>query len=154
MARVVILGVGLSGHIAASFLRKWLGKNDDVIVVSPLSHYNRIPSNIWVGVGLLISEQLVFPLAPVYRSPGIEFKQARALALYPEGTDTDPSPTVEIEWTQEGKVGQRERAAYDFLINATGPRLNFGATEGLGRGKHSLSVCTPDHAQETSRVFD
>lgn len=49
MARVVILGAGISGHTAASFLRKWLGKNDDVVVVSPLSHYNWIPSNIWVG---------------------------------------------------------------------------------------------------------
>jgi sulfide:quinone oxidoreductase len=153
MARVVILGAGISGHTAASFLRKWLGKNDDVIVVSPLSHYNWIPSNIWVGVGLLKSEQVVFPLAPVYRSHGIEFKQARALALYPEGTDADASPAVEIEWTQEGRVGQRERVTYDFLINATGPRLNFGATEGLGPGKHSLSVCTPEHAQETARVF-
>src|ERR1017187_9518251 len=81
MSRVVILGAGISGHTAASFLRKWLGKNDDVVVVSPLSHYNWIPSNIWVGVGLLKSEQVVFPLAPVYRSHGIEFKQARALAL-------------------------------------------------------------------------
>ena len=51
------------------------------------------------------------------------------------------------------KAGERERVPYDFLINATGPKLNFGATDGLGPGKNSLSVCTADHAQETARVF-
>jgi sulfide:quinone oxidoreductase len=39
---------------------------------------------------------------------------------------------------------------YDFLINATGPKLNFGATPGLGPGGNSLSVCTPDHAAEAA----
>ena len=80
MSRVVVLGAGVSGHTAAAFLRKWLGKTHEVIVVSPLSHYNWIPSNIWVGVGLLKPEKVVFPLAPVYRKNGIEFKQARAVA--------------------------------------------------------------------------
>ena len=153
MARVVILGAGVSGHTAAAFLRKWLGKNDSVTVISPLPTYNWIPSNIWVGVGLMRKEQVVIPLAPVYRKAGIEFKQARAVALYPEGTEERALPFVEIEWTEEGKAGQRERVLYDYLINATGPKLNFGATEGLGPGKNSLSVCTPGHAEETSRAF-
>ncbi len=153
MARVVVLGAGISGHTAAAFLRKWLGKNDEVTVVSPLPHYNWIPSNIWVGVGLLSEEQVIFPLAPVYRKHGIEFKQARALALHPEGTESNPQPFVEVEWTLEGKTGQRENVPYDFLVNATGPKLNFGATEGLGPGKNSLSVCTARHAAETASAF-
>lgn len=153
MAHVVVLGAGVSGHTAAAFLRKWLGRNDEVTVVSPLPTYNWIPSNIWVGVGLLRPEQVKFPLAPVYRRHNIDFKQARAVALYPEGTEAEPRPTVEIEWTEEGRKGRRERLSYDFLVNATGPKLNFGATEGLGPDGASLSVCTPDHAQQTSQVF-
>src|ERR1035441_7877509 len=51
MSRVVILGAGISGHTAAAFARKWLGKNDTVTVVSPGETYNWIPSNILVGVG-------------------------------------------------------------------------------------------------------
>jgi sulfide:quinone oxidoreductase len=43
---------------------------------------------------------------------------------------------------------------YDFLVNATGPRLNFAATKGLGPGGHSLSVCTDDHAVATARALD
>ncbi len=153
MARVVILGAGISGHTAAAFLRKWLGKNDKVTVVSPLPQYNWIPSNIWVGVGLMKPEQVVFPLAPVYERHGIEFKQARAVSLHPEGTEANPEPRVEIEWTLEGKTGERELVRYDYLVNATGPKLNFGATEGLGPGKHSLSVCTATHAKETAGAF-
>ena len=128
-------------------------KNDEVVVVSPQPDYNWIPSNIWVGVGLMRKDQVTFPLAPIYRRHEIEFKQARAVALFPEGDEADPQPSVEIEWTLEGKRGQREKIAYDFLINATGPKLNFDATSGLGPGKNSLSVCTADHAEETSRVF-
>ncbi len=153
MSRVVVLGAGISGHTAAAFLRKWLGKNDEVVVVSPQPDYNWIPSNIWVGVGLLRKDQVMVPLAPIYKRHEIEFKQARAVALFPEGDETNPRPTVEIEWTLDAKRGQREKIAYDFLINATGPKLNFDATTGLGPGKNSLSVCTADHAEETSRVF-
>jgi len=106
-----------------------------------------------VGVGLLKKSQVTFPLAPVYHRAGIDFKQARAVALYPEGDTSNPQPAVEIEWTGDGKAGQRERVNYDYLINATGPKLNFAATPGLGPGGHSLSVCTADHAEEASRVF-
>lgn len=153
MARVVVLGAGISGHTAAAYLRKWLARDDEVVVVSPLPDYNWIPSNIWVGVGLLKKEQVAFPLAPVYRKHGIEFKQARALAIYPQGTESDPAPFVEIEWTLEGRTGERERVKYDFLLNATGPKLNFGATEGLGPAGHSYSVCTAQHAQDTAETF-
>jgi sulfide:quinone oxidoreductase len=35
MARIVILGAGISGHTAARYLGKWVGKQHEVIVVSP-----------------------------------------------------------------------------------------------------------------------
>jgi len=153
MAKVVVLGSGIAGHTAAALLRKWLGKNDEVTVVSPASCYNWIPSNIWVGVGLLRPGQVKFPLAPVYRRIGITFKQAKAVALHPEGTQADPQPTLAVEWTENGRKGQREHVPYDFLINATGPKLNFAAAEGLGPDGASLSVCTADHAHEASDVL-
>lgn len=153
MSRVIILGAGIAGHTAAAFLKRWLGKQDEVVVISPQPTYNWIPSNIWVGVGLMRKEQVTFSLAPIYQKSGIEFKQAKAVALYPEGANGDNKPVVEIEWTLNAKAGQREFLTYDFLINATGPKLNFEATSGLGPGKHTLSVCTASHAEETAKVF-
>ena len=45
--------------------------------------------------------------------------------------------------------GETENVDYDYLVNATGPKLNFAATEGLGPGKFTHSVCSCDHAVET-----
>lgn len=148
MARVVILGAGVSGHTAALHLRRKLGKQHTVTVVSPNSQWNWIPSNIWVGVGEMEKKDVVFPLEPVYRRKGIEFRQAKAVALRPEGTPADAAPTVEISYTDSGRRGQTENIPYDYLVNATGPRLNFGATPGLGPdgGGYTVSVCTADHA--------
>lgn len=154
MSRVVVLGAGIAGHTAAAFLRRWLGRDDHVIVVSPKPTYNWIPSNIWVGVGVMTARDVVLPLAPVYRRHGIEFTQARAVELHPEGRADDATPYVVVESTQPGRNGEREEIRYDFLINATGPKLNFAATPGLGPDGHSLSVCTETHAADTSRALD
>ena len=154
MSRVVVLGAGISGHTAAAFLRKWLGWGHDVVVVSPRPTYNWIPSNIWVGVGLMSPADVVFPLAPVYERHGIDFRQGRAIELHPEGNADDAAPYVVVESTRPGQEGVREEIRYDFLINATGPKLNFAATPGLGPGAHSLSVCTETHAAEAARALD
>ncbi len=153
-SRVVVLGSGIAGHTAASFLRKWLGKEHQVIVVSPKSDYNWIPSNIWVGVGLLRADQVLFTLPPVYKRVGIDYRQAKAVAIHPEGAADEPSAFVDIEYTSADKAGQRERVAYDFLINATGPKLNFDATPGLGPDKFTVSVCTAEHAVQTAALLD
>lgn len=153
MARVVVLGAGVSGHTAAAFLQKWLHRKDEVVVISPQPDYNWIPSNIWVGVGLMPAGKVLVPLAPIYERHNVVFKQARAVSLHPEGSATSPSPYVEIEWTLPARAGEREQVRYDFLLNSTGPKLNFDATPGLGPGKNSLSVCTADHAVETAAVL-
>ncbi|MCB0334029.1 MAG: FAD-dependent oxidoreductase [Bdellovibrionales bacterium] len=154
MARVVVLGAGVSGHTAASFLRRWLPQQHEVVVVSPLSTYNWIPSNIWVGVGRMQRSQVVFPLRPIYEGVGITFYQAKATSIHPEGGRDSTTPFVVIERTDDGHEGEEEQIAYDYLINATGPKLNFSVTEGLGpHGGHSWSVCTPEHATEAARAF-
>ncbi len=63
MARVVILGAGISGHTAALHLRRSLGRDHEVVVVSPNADWNWIPSNIWVGVGRMSPGKVTFPLA-------------------------------------------------------------------------------------------
>ncbi len=152
--RIVILGAGVAGHTSAAFLRKWLKDEADVIVVSPRPDYNWIPSNIWVGVGLLEPSQVLFPLKPVYDRNGITFHQAKATVLHPEGTGGDPAPFVEAEVTAPGHEGEMLRIPYDYLINATGPKLAFEATPGLGPKGHTLSVCTAPHAKAAAGALD
>ncbi len=151
MSRVVVLGAGVAGHTAAAFARRWLGKQDTVTVVSPKPDYNWIPSNIWVGVGLMAPQKVTVPLAPIYERAGIEFVQAAARSIHPEGDLESQTPYV-LAQAADGTV---KKVPYDFLINATGPSLRFDKTEGLGPdGGHSMSVCTPDHAAMASAALD
>ncbi len=148
MSKVVVLGAGISGHTAAAYLRKWLKKNHEVVVVTPNSYYQWIPSNIWVGVGRMSIDQVRFKLAPLYKRWGIVFKQAKVVSIHPEGNSNNEKAYVTIEYTEDSLQGQTEDVDYDFLVNATGPKLNFEATEGLGPGKNSESVCSYSHASE------
>jgi len=158
MARLVILGAGVAGHTAASFAAKWLGKKHEVVVVTPNSKWNWIPSNIWVGVGEMSKEEVTFDLDPVYKKAGVDYRQAKAVSINPEGSESKDKAFVTVEYTGQGKEGQTEEIEYDYLINATGPKLNFGATPGLGEGtqmgEHTVSVCTADHAIHASHVLD
>lgn len=154
MARVVVLGGGVSGHTAATFAAEWLGSAHEVVVVTPNSKWNWIPSNIWVGVGEMSKEDVTFDLAPVYKKAGIVYKQAKAVSINPEGSQNSDKAFVTIEYTEPSKAGSVENVEYDYLINATGPKLNFGATPGLGvgseLGENTVSVCTADHAVHAS----
>ncbi len=162
MARLIIMGGGISGHTAASFARKWLGNEHEVVVVTPNALWNWIPSNIWVGVGEMSKEEVTFPLAPVYEKAGIDYRQAKAVSINPEGKADSADAFITIEYTSQGKEGQSEELTYDYLINATGPKLNFAATPGLGDanglGEHTVSVCTADHAVhanlELQQIFE
>jgi len=154
MARLVVLGGGVAGHTTATFAAKWLGSAHEVVVVTPNSKWNWIPSNIWVGVGQMTKEEVTFDLAPVYKKAGITYHQAKAVSINPEGKDESDKPFVTIEYTDD-KTGQIETIEYDYLVNATGPKLNFDATPGLGDGNgqmgdHTVSVCTADHAVHAS----
>ncbi|MBA6315962.1 NAD(P)/FAD-dependent oxidoreductase [Cellulophaga baltica] len=147
MSKIVVLGAGISGHVAASHLRRKLSKEHEVVVVSPNSNYQWIPSNIWVGIGRMKSKQILFPLAPLYKKKHIGFKQAKAVTFHPEGDETENKPYVLVEGVVGEMKGKQEKVTYDYLINATGPKLNFEATEGLIPGtNNTYSVCTYTHA--------
>jgi len=163
MARLIVMGGGVSGHTAATFAKKWLGDEHEVVVVTPNSQWNWIPSNIWVGVGQMTKEDVVFPLAPVYEKAGIDFRQAKAVSIHPHGNKDGDKEYITIEYTGQDKEGKTEELTYDYLINATGPKLNFDATPGLGNGKgqmgtNTVSVCTADHAThanlELKQIFE
>ncbi len=145
MARTVILGAGFSGQYAAIILRDALkGKGDhQVTVVNPYPKFTYVPSLVWVGIGQIKPDAAQFELAPVYDRAGIEFIQGMAREVHPD----ENYLLVDAE-------GKQIRVDYDYLINATGPYLNFDATPGLGPEKgHTHSICTPPHAVETAAAY-
>lgn len=151
--KVVVLGAGIAGHTCAMILKRDLGKKHDVIVVAPTRYYQWIPSNIWIGVGRMKPDQVRFQLNKVYDRWGIIFRQAKAVSINPEGDASTQSGFVTVEYTSEENKGIIENIEYDFLVNATGPYLNFKATPGLGPEFHSHSVCRYDHAVHAWEAF-
>ena len=155
MSKIVVLGAGVAGHTAASYLQRGLGKEHQVTVISPSVNYQWIPSNIWVGVGRMTADEIKFDLRPLYKKWGIEFLQAKAINFFPEGDATNHEGYVEVEFTSKEKLGEFQKVPYDYLINATGPKLNFGATEGLNPGTGNIaSVCTFSHATEAWHLLE
>lgn len=138
MAKVVILGAGFAGQTAALYLKKELGNNHEVIVINPWPRFTYIPSLVWVGVGRMEPEKTMFELAPVYKKKGIRFVQAWAKEIHPD----------EQFVVVKDKAGKQETIQYDYLINATGPHLNFAGTPGLGPDEgYSHSICNIHHAK-------
>ncbi|CAN0541051.1 unnamed protein product, partial [Scytosiphon promiscuus] len=131
MSKIVILGAGISGHVAAAHLRRKLPKEHEVLVVSPNSNYQWIPSNIWIGIGRMEPKDIIFPLAPLYKKKKIGYKQAKVVTFHPEGDKEVEKPFVMVEYVTEDQKGKQEKVTYDYLITATGRKLAFDMTEGL-----------------------
>jgi sulfide:quinone oxidoreductase len=147
MAKVIIIGAGFSGQYAALVLQNALrGKGEhQITVINPHPMFTYIPSMIWVGIGQMQPEQAQFDLAPVYDKLSIEFIHGTAREVHPDDN------YVMVERRGDG---QMVRAGYDYLIIATGPHLNFAATEGLGPEKgYTQSICSPPHAVATAKRY-
>ncbi|NCC33870.1 MAG: NAD(P)/FAD-dependent oxidoreductase, partial [Chloroflexia bacterium] len=140
MARVVIIGAGFAGHTAALYLGAQLGKRHTITVVNRYDYFGFVPSWVWVGVGHMRPEQTTIPLKPVYDRMHVNFVQGRVTEVHPDERYVTVAPHQQV---------QPERLDYDYLLIATGPKLNFAATPGLGPAEgNTVSICTLDHAIE------
>ena len=133
MARVAIIGASIGGLPAAYEARALLDKKHQVTVISNVSSFHFVPSNPWVAVGWRTRKDISFELGPVLAKKGIEFVHAAADRIEPE---------------QNRVVTAKGEVPYDYLIIATGPKLNFPAVPGLGPSSHTQSVCNIDHAEQ------
>lgn len=113
MSKIVILGAGIAGHVAASHLRRKLSKEQEVLVVSPNSNYQWVPSNIWVGIGRMKPKDVLFPLAPIYKKKGIAYKQAKAVSFHPEGDKYIKTPYV-LSMLLEAKKDNKKKLLMIF----------------------------------------
>ena len=140
MAHIVILGGGIGGLTAAYDMKEQVGADDKVTVVSDNSYFQFTPSNPWLAVNWRTREDITFDLAPYLERKGIDCIAKAAKRLHPAEN--------RIELIDGSSV------SYDYLIIATGPKLAFDEVEGAGPEKFTQSVCTVNHAEQASKVWD
>ncbi len=137
--RVVVVGGSFAGLTAAYGLKRSLGDDVDVTVVARQKQFVFIPSLIWVVPGKRTGEQIAFDLQPRLSAKGIHFVEARVDAI---------DPVAKTLRTEQGSL------EYDYLVLATGPKLEWDAIPGLGpEGGNTYSVCSLPHAIAAGDAF-
>lgn len=139
MAKIVVLGAGLSGMIAAYEIRALLGKAHAVTVIGDGPLFNFTPSNPWVAVGWRAPAAIRMDVTRPLGNRSIRFVPVAAKKLAPDAR--------RVDLVDGGSVD------YDYLVIATGPRLAFERVPGSGPDSHTQSVCTGPHAERAWQAY-
>lgn len=139
--RIVVLGAGLGGTIAAYEINGAVGKRAEIMMISDSDTYSFVPSNPWVAVRWREPKAIQVHLPPIFARKGIGFTSAGAKRIHPAENRVE--------------LNNGESINYDYLVIATGPDLAFDEIEGFGpNGGHTVSVCQTSHAAEAADVFE
>jgi len=137
--RIAIVGSSFAGYTGALELQHLLGDAHDITVIAKSADFVFIPSLIWYPFGLREKKDIAFDVRPIYAKRGIQFIEAEAT-----GFDLEGKKVVTTAGAFE----------YDYLLIATGPKVDFDSVPGLGPGKNSWSICNVDHATNTRRAWE
>lgn len=143
MKNIVILGSNFAGYTAAMQLSKKHKKGDDlkITVISPTSDFLYVPSLIWVPFGRRKVEDIRFDLRPMFQKNNICFIQAKA-----ERVDPDEN----LVYLPDGNT-----IPYDYLVVATGVRMNFDVVDGLEPSSNKIqNIVIPKLAMKTKEAFE
>ncbi len=140
MPRIVVVGAGLGGTIAAYEIQAAVKGRAEVLMVASGDHYSFVPSNPWVAVRWRRPEDIRIHLPPVFAKKKIGFTPVGARRVYPA--------------EKRLELNDGESIAYDYLVIATGPELAFDEIEGFGPEGHTVSICETAHAEAAADRFD
>ena len=138
--RIVVLGAGLGGTIAAYELREKLQKRAAITLVGNSEDFWLVPSNPWVAVGWREPDAIRVHLPPVMKRHQIDFIATGAAKVAPHDNCLEMADGTKLD--------------YDYLIIATGPDLAFDEIPGFGPQGHTVSICQTHHAAEAREQFE
>lgn len=140
LPRIVVLGGGLGGTIAAYEIASAVRGRAETILLSDSENFSFVPSNPWVAVRWRDGDDIRVELAPVMKRKGIAFSAVGAKRLHPDENSIELKDGTSVH--------------YDYLVIATGPELAFDEVKGLGPEGFTASVCRTDHAIASAEAFD
>jgi len=120
--KVVVLGGGIGGVVAATELRRRLGRDHRVVLVDRMRKQAFPPSFLWVMSGAREPARIVRDLGRI-RQQGVEFMEAEVQGISVESREVR---------TSGGPV------AYDTLVLGLGAELDLGAMPGLAAAGHTF----------------
>lgn len=138
--RIVVLGAGLGGTIAAYEIRDAVKGRAELMVVANGEDYWFVPSNPWVAVRWREPEAIRVHLPPVMKRRGIGFTSVGAKRVHPAENRLELNDGTSL--------------SYDYLVIATGPDLAFDEIPGFGPEHHTISICQTEHAARGADAFD
>lgn len=144
MKSIIILGSNFAGFTAAMQLsRKLKNMRDEyeIVVVSPSNEFLYVPSLIWVPFGRRKVKDIKFSLLGLFKKNHIRFIKAAA-----ERVD----PDANMVFLPDG-----EALHYDYLVVATGVRMNFDVVHGLNPAENKIqNIVIPKLAKKAHEAFE
>ncbi|MDR3583881.1 MAG: FAD/NAD(P)-binding oxidoreductase [Desulfosporosinus sp.] len=136
MAKIIVVGGNFAGLTSALELRRKLGHDHEVIMISKSPNFLFVPSLIWVPFGKRDLKDITVPLKPVATKAGLKFICAEILEILAE----------------DKVIRCKDKDfKYDYLIIATGPEWIFDQIAGLGVNSKVSFIVTPETALETRK---
>lgn len=141
MAKVVVLGSNFAGLTAALEVRRKLGKEHEVVVVSPSRKFLFVPSLIWVPFGRRKVKEITFDLGPMLTRKGVKFVNDFATKIEPK--------TNTVRTQSSGDV------TYDYLVVATGCGLDYSGIDHLDPAEGYVQcIVTPPLAEKANEAYE
>jgi len=135
MSNIVIIGGSFGGLTAAIQLKRLLGHEHRITVVSDNDNFVFMPSVPWVALGWRSAKDVTIDLKKLLPPKEIYFTH---------------SPAKFIDADQQKVITEKGVTPYDYLVITTGPHLDFEAIPGLGPDKgYTESIFTLEHAEKT-----
>ncbi|MBI4260577.1 MAG: NAD(P)/FAD-dependent oxidoreductase, partial [Actinobacteria bacterium] len=139
-ARIVVLGGGVGGTLAANLLDKELGREAEVTVVDPTGMHVYQPGFLYVALGQANGRWLA-------RDERLLLRKGVRLAV--ESAELVDPAAGEVKLARGGSL------PFDYLVMATGARLVPEQVPGLVEGSHTFySLEGAQRLREELRTFD
>lgn len=139
--KIVVLGSNFGGATAAMELKRKLGIEADVSVISPSENFTYVPSLIWVPFGKRKLTDISFPIKPIMEKKKINFIQDVAM---------------QVDAKNNQVITQHNRTiTYDYLVVSTGIQMNFDIVENLHPEKGYVeNIVIPKYGERAYKRFN
>ena len=131
MARIIVVGGNFAGLTSALELKRKLGHDHEVTMISKSPDFLFVPSLIWIPFKKRELKDITVPLKPIATKAGVQFICTEIIEIF----------------AQDKIVRCRDKDfEYDYLIIATGPEWLFDQIAGLGLDSNVSFIVTPETA--------